>query len=871
MNVEKISQFGRRPHRANTSGIVSSLVLCALGTWCLATRAEAQSAPAPYLTAHRYIDGGLLAGTISPAPSGQSNFLATRYWYDPNERLQKVESGYLTSWPGNASPYSWGGFVIGKTITYSYDGNGRKVAETVTGNDGNPTNVTQYDYDAYDRVTCTAVRMNAALFASRPASACTGTQGANVADRITKNTYDSLNRVIQIRKAVGVPPGPGGEEAYATYSYTDDGLRQSVTDANGNKSTLTYDGLDRQTRLNFPSPTAAGTASSTDYESYGYDNNGNRTSLTTRQGDNILYQYDALNRMTLKDVPGTTNDVYYGYDLRGLQTYALFGSTSGPGITNHYDGFGHLTSTINTMGGVSRTVGHLYDADGDRTQVVHPDNSYFVYTYDGLDRLSSILENGGTAVVGQSYNPYGLRSGQTRGAVASSYLYDPAERLQNWTDDLLGAGPDITTTFAYNPANQIITRTISNSAYTYSGYTNVTRSYTPNGLNQYSNVAGTGFTYWGNGNLWSDGANTYTYDVENRLLTASGAHSATLTYDPLGRLFQIVAGSTTTQFLYDGDELVAEYNGSGVLQRRYVHGTQDDDPLISYEGSSVSAAARRSLQANYQGSIVSVADASGDPITIDRYDEYGLPAGSNAGRFQYTGQAWLPEVGVYYYKARIYDPRLGRFLQTDPVGYQDDLNLYAYVGSDPLDHTDPSGKCLEDACIGEAILVAGAASIACDLYCADVANGIGNLVGAAAQGAKGVYDAVRGLFNEAKPADKPTPNKESPPAPGQIVGTPPNDVRGNRTNSGPLAPEHGGTGDSGADFDHLTGGNHGPAPADSSLPEGSRVGENGVILRPPKGRSGTRIDIPAAGDKPHETLHYPPPPPPAICIGTCPS
>jgi len=458
-----------------------------------------------------------------------------------------------------------------------------------------------------------------------------------------------------------------------------------------------YDGLDRVVQQQYPLPAVGSAVSSpSDYEAFTYDANGNRLSVRRRDGQVIAFNYDNLNRMSVKQLPGaTTGWVYYGYDNASRPTFAHFGSTAGSGVEYTYDSAKRVISE-STFG---HSLQYQYDLSGNRTRLTFPDGHYLQHDFDGLNRETQIREDGASSGAGvlviYGYDALSRNVSVTRGnGTGAGFGYDSASRLTSLSQNNAAAAQDVTFGFGYTLASQLQSRTGSNVLFDWLPTTG-SQSYSRDGLDRYTAVGGATYSYDGRGNLTSDGTRTLAYDAENHLLSVSGGTAPiTLSYDPLGRLTQSVVGNSTTQFVYDGSRLTAEYDGAGNLVRRYAHGPGTDNPEVWYEGATLTA--RNWLESDERGTVIATSDSTGT-ATVYTYGPYGEPTNWSGSRFRYTGQIALFEAKLYHYKARIYDPALGRFLQTDPIRNKDDFNLYTYVGNDPLDKTDPTGM---NACGG---------------------------------------------------------------------------------------------------------------------------------------------------------------------------
>jgi RHS repeat-associated protein len=206
----------------------------------------------------------------------------------------------------------------------------------------------------------------------------------------------------------------------------------------------------------------------------------------------------------------------------------------------------------------------------------------------------------------------------------------------------------------------------------------------------------------------SDKSWTLSWDFENRLTKMEkikGLEKRTVTfkYDPMGRriekkLTTVIDGVTktgTTTFVYDGDTIALELSSDGITTSKsfYTHGQGTDEHLaLERNGQNYY------FHADGLGSITAITDASRAVVQAYGYDSFGMvtPTTGFENSYTYTGREWDREIGLYYYRARYYDPMEGRFISVDPVPLkkrtQDQLNSYAYTANNPINFTDPSGE-----------------------------------------------------------------------------------------------------------------------------------------------------------------------------------
>jgi RHS repeat-associated protein len=167
----------------------------------------------------------------------------------------------------------------------------------------------------------------------------------------------------------------------------------------------------------------------------------------------------------------------------------------------------------------------------------------------------------------------------------------------------------------------------------------------------------------------------------------------TYTYDPSGRRIAKDVDGEVTKYVYDGDHCIAEYDGSNNLLRKYIHGPSIDEPICMIE-SAGGYAGTYYYHFDALGSVVALSDADGDTVQVYEYDVYGQVAASDPNhpnRFMFTGREFDTETGLYYYRARYYNASIGRFLQTDPIGYDGGIDWYTYCRNNPCTLIDPTG------------------------------------------------------------------------------------------------------------------------------------------------------------------------------------
>jgi RHS repeat-associated protein len=385
--------------------------------------------------------------------------------------------------------------------------------------------------------------------------------------------------------------------------------------------------------------------------SYSYDAADRRSYVTDPDGGRTSYTHDSAGQLTLVNAPGAGR-TSLAYDSAGRLLTRLAGG--GARISHVYDNAGQLlvVASSNTSGLVNR-FSYSYDNASRRTLMKQSDGTRTTYAYDASGQLTREWRTGGVL------------------AVNATFSYDPAGNRTLLIDS------GLRTTSSYDAANQHTLDVGSTSRTTY--------SYDQAGNRSQSNGP--------------SGVTAYTWDAHHRLTqVAPPTNPVTLSYDGDGRRMKKQTASATRQFVYDFEKVLQETDGGGTTQQQYAGTEEQYGELLSSWGGG---------QARYYGfDGLGSTDAllALDGTTPDRYAyrAFGQAThyqGASDNRFDWVGSQGYyddSEIGLYYGRARYYDPRTGRWLSQDSLGFATgDVNLYRYVSNSPANFIDPSGNACE--------------------------------------------------------------------------------------------------------------------------------------------------------------------------------
>ena len=408
---------------------------------------------------------------------------------------------------------------------------------------------------------------------------------------------------------------------------------------------------------------------------YTYNADGNRDSL---QFPSYSFTYDYTGRNQLKNIKsGPTTLATYGYDLNGNLTSRDVNTSNSTKSTYEYDELDRVTHIEHLLSGPSRTFDYGYDPVGNRLWTKWANDYGDVFAYDLNDQAIGVQLD--------------VAHPDTVPGLGRSIEYDAnGNRTIFWGEWYL--------VYTTNDLNQYTLRArpsppprpgpIIPDDPSKPAFPRPTPGPTPP-----DNVTPV-YDFNGNPTTGLDGS-IYTYDAHNRLLTASKSGvTYTFKYDGLNRQVSRTVGGVTTYSVWDGWDLVEEYQGAGTVVAAYLHGASGlVKNLVTNNYYYQDGSGSTSHLANSSGALLEWYryDLHGTPIIYDPNDSL-LPVSAFGIRHLFTGQQWYSELGLYDLRNRFYSPDIGRFLQPDPIGFWGDgSNLYRYCGNNPVKWRDPSG------------------------------------------------------------------------------------------------------------------------------------------------------------------------------------